>query len=99
MTEAFSNLGIEVRFEGKGLEEKGYDAATGRLLVDVDPAFYRPAEVEYLWGDASKAKRQLGWEREVKFEELTAMMMDADMLQIAGMDCETYRQKQKEAAC
>lgn len=97
--EAFSNLGITVRFEGKGLEEKGYDAVTGRLLVDVDPAFYRPAEVEYLWGDASKAKRQLGWEREVNFAELTAMMMDADMLQIAGMDCAAYRRKQEEAAC
>ena len=97
--EAFSNLGITVRFEGKGLEEKGYDAVTGRLLVDVDPAFYRPAEVEYLWGDATKAKRQLNWEREVNFAELTAMMMDADMLRIAGMDCATYRRKQEEAAC
>ncbi len=96
VTEAFSNLGITVRFEGKGLEEKGYDAATGRLLVDVDPAFYRPAEVEYLWGDPSKARQKLGWEREVSFKELTAMMMDADMRQIAGTDCAAYRQKLNE---
>ena len=64
--------------------------------MDVDPAFYRPAEVEYLWGDPSKAKAKLGWEREVNFKELTAMMMDADMRQIAGMDCAAYRQKRKE---
>lgn len=93
VTEAFSNLGIEIRFEGKGVEEKGYDAATGRLLVDVNPRFYRPAEVEYLWGDASKAERQLGWKRDVDFKRLVSIMVEADLKAIAGMSCEEYKNK------
>lgn len=91
LVEAFQNLGITIRFEGQGVEEKGYDAKTGRLLVDVNPAFYRPAEVEFLWGDAAKAKKELGWERQTDFKELVAMMMDADLKQIMGMSCEEYR--------
>lgn len=79
---AFGKLGIEIRFEGTGREEKGYDAATGRLLVDVDPQFYRPAEVEYLWGDASRAESVLGWKREIDFDGLVEMMVEADMKRI-----------------
>ncbi|MBD5461248.1 MAG: GDP-mannose 4,6-dehydratase [Lachnospiraceae bacterium] len=84
VTRAFGKLGIEIRFEGNGVEEKGYDAATGRLLVDVDPQFYRPAEVEYLWGDASRAESVLGWKRETDFDGLVEMMVEADMKQICG---------------
>ena len=91
VVEAFANLGIEIRFEGEGVDEKGYDAKTGKLLVDVNPEFYRPAEVEFLWGDASKAERELGWKRRVDFKGLVAMMMDADMKEIAGMSCEEYK--------
>lgn len=91
VTEAFANLGITIRFEGSGVEEKGYDAKTGRLLVDVNPEFYRPAEVEFLWGNAAKAEKELGWKREYGFKELTAMMMDADMLSLTGMDCEAFK--------
>lgn len=76
---AFEKAGIELRFEGTGLAEKAYDAKTGKLLVDVDPRFFRPAEVEYLWGDCSKAEAKLGWKREVNFEQLVEMMVKADM--------------------
>ena len=92
VVEAFANLGITIRFEGTGVDEKGYDTKTGRLLVDVNPEFYRPAEVEFLWGDASKAERELGWKRQTGFKELVAMMMDADMKNITGMDCAGYRE-------
>ena len=92
VVEAFANLGITIRFEGSGVDEKGYDAKTGRLLVDVNPEFYRPAEVEFLWGDASKAEKELDWKRQTGFKELVAMMMDADMKNITGMDCAGYRE-------
>lgn len=92
--EAFSNLGIEVRWEGKGVEEKGYDKKTGKLLVDVNPEFYRPAEVEFLWGNAEKAEQELNWKREVDFKKLTAMMMDADLKEIAGLSCEEFKKKE-----
>ena len=78
VTEAFAHAGITLRFEGKGVDEKGYDAETGELLVDVNPEFYRPAEVEFLWGNASKAETELGFQRQVTFKELVAMMVDAD---------------------
>lgn len=89
--EAFGELGITVRWEGKGVDEKGYDAKTGKLLVDVNPEFYRPAEVEFLWGDSTKAEKELGWKRKVDFKGLVSMMMDADMKEIAGMSCEEYK--------
>lgn len=88
---AFDAIGIKIRWEGEGADEKGYDAATGRLLVDVNPEFYRPAEVEFLWGDCSKAEKELGWKREVSFEGLVKMMMNADMKEITGMDCDTFK--------
>lgn len=58
---AFAEVGIEIEWKGTGVDEKGYDKATGRLLVDVNPRYFRPAEVELLWGDASKAEKELGW--------------------------------------
>lgn len=91
---AFSQLGVSIRWDGKGVDEKGYDAKTGRLLVDVNPEFYRPAEVEFLWGDPSKAEKELGWKRKVDFEALVAMMMDADMKAITGQSCEEYKKAQ-----
>lgn len=91
--EAFGNLDISIRWEGRGAEEKGYDAKSGRLLVDVNPAYYRPAEVEELWGDARKAKEQMNWHANTGFKELAKMMMEADLKAIAGMTCEEYREK------
>ena len=69
---------------------------SGKVLVDVNPEFYRPAEVEFLWGNAQKAERELGWKRKVDFEKLVAMMMDSDMKAIAGMDCREYREKKAQ---
>ena len=88
---AFGELDISIRWEGSGVHEKGYDTATGRLLVDVNPEFYRPAEVEYLWGNPTKAEKELGWKREVDFKNLVAMMMDADLRDIAGISTADYR--------
>lgn len=93
--ESFKHLGITIRWEGRGADEKGYDAATGKLLVDVNPVFYRPAEVEFLWGDATKAETELGWQRECGFKELAAMMMEADMKSVTGMSCEEFRNVEK----
>lgn len=90
---ACEELGIEIRWEGAGVEEKGYDAMTGRLLVDVNPEFYRPAEVEFLWGDPSKAEKELNWKRKVDFKGLVSMMMNADLKAVAGMSCKEYRDR------
>ena len=76
---AFREIGVEIEWRGEGVEEKGYDAKSGRLLVDVDPRYFRPAEVRLLWGDASKAERELGWQRKVSFLELVRMMVRADV--------------------
>lgn len=93
---AFKELGMTIKWEGKGINEKGYDSETGKLLVDINPEFYRPAEVEFLWGNPAKAEQVLGWKRKVNFEGLVAMMMDHDLKEIAGMSCEEYKaQKNK----
>lgn len=88
---AFAELGINIRWEGEGVNEKGYDEKTGKLLVDVNPEFYRPAEVEFLWGDSTKAEKELGWKRKVDFKALVSMMMDSDLKTIAGMSCAEYK--------
>ncbi|MCR4944768.1 MAG: GDP-mannose 4,6-dehydratase [Clostridium sp.] len=95
---AFAEVGIDMEWQGIGVEEKGYDKATGKILVDVNPRYFRPAEVELLWGDSSKAEKELNWKRKVSFKELVAMMVDSDMKEIAGMDVEEYLSK-SEAAC
>ena len=76
---AFHEVGIEIAWCGEGVEEKGYDPKNGRLLVDVDLRFFRPAEVELLWGNPSKAERELCWRRKVSFADLVRMMVRADM--------------------
>ena len=91
VTAAFREVGIHIHFEGEGLLEKGYDARTGRLLVDVDPEFFRPAEVEFLWGDCTKAESELGWRRKIDFESLVKMMVHSDVLHITGKSSEDWR--------
>ena len=76
---AFAEVGVYIEWRGTGVEEKGYDQVTGKLLVDVNPRYFRPAEVELLWGDASKADKELGWKRKVDFKGLVSMMVRADM--------------------
>ena len=90
---AFAEVGVTVEWKGNGVEEKGYDKATGRLLVDVNPEFFRPAEVEFLWGDASRAERELGWKREVSFPQLVQMMVDEDMKKFAGISASEFRNR------
>jgi len=76
---AFKEVGIDIEWHGTGINEKGYCKKTGKLLVDVDPRYFRPAEVELLWGDSSKAEQALDWKRKVSFPELVRMMVAADM--------------------
>jgi len=76
---AFGVAGIELRWTGSGLDEKGVDAATGRVRVSVDPGYFRPAEVDVLLGDAAKARRVLGWSPRVDFDGLVGMMVTADL--------------------
>ena len=75
--------GIELEFTGQGVEEKGIDRATGKVLVEVSPDFYRPTDVVDLWGDPSKAKRELGWNpAKTSFEDLVRIMTEHDMERI-----------------
>ncbi len=80
--EAFRVAGFEIYWEGKGLEEKGRDAKTGKVLVEVSPEFYRPAEVDVLVGDYSKAKKILGWEPKTNFKELVRIMVEEDLRRV-----------------
>lgn len=77
---AFKACGIELEWQGSGVDEKGIDKATGRVLVEVDPKYFRPCEVEQLLGDPTKAKTKLGWNpRKTTFEELVKIMVEHDM--------------------
>lgn len=75
---SFGRLGITLKWEGKGNDEKGINKENGNVIVSVDPKYYRPTEVEHLIGGPSKAKEKLGWEPKVKFEQLVEIMTDAD---------------------
>jgi len=76
---AFEVIGIELEWKGKGVEEKGLDKHTGKVLVKVSPNFFRPAEVNILLGDYSKAKNKLGWQPKTSFEELVRIMVEKDI--------------------
>lgn len=83
-TLAFKYAGIELRWEGSGVDEKGIDIATGKVLVEVDPKYFRPAEVEQLLGDPTKARTQLGWNpRSTSFDELVKIMTLHDIEEIS----------------
>ena len=81
---AFEDAGIGLEFRGEGLAEKGYCAKTGRCLVEVDPRYFRPTEVELLIGDPSKAHQKLGWRHETPVRELAREMVQADMIVMQG---------------
>lgn len=83
--QAFKHVGIELEFQGEGLDEKGIDRATGKVLIEVSPDFYRPTDVVNLWGDPTKAKAKLGWNpAKTSFEELVRLMVDSDMAKVAS---------------
>jgi len=75
---AFEEVGVNIKWEGKDLDEKGIDSKTGKILVKLNPEFFRPAEVELLIGDPSKAKEKLGWKPKTNFVELVKMMVKSD---------------------
>lgn len=90
---AFNEVGVEIEWIGNGVDEKGIDKVTGKVFVDVNPKYFRPAEVELLWGDPAKAETELGWERKVGFKELVSMMVDHDMKEITGFTSREYINK------
>jgi GDPmannose 4,6-dehydratase len=77
---AFACAGRKIEWQGKGKSERGIEAGTGRILVEVDPRYFRPTEVDYLVGDPSKARRQLGWHHRVSFDELVEQMVKQDLM-------------------
>lgn len=82
---AFSYVGIDLEFKGEGADEKGIDKATGKVIVEVSPDFYRPTDVVNLWGDPAKARTELGWNPEkTSFESLVRIMVDADVAKVAA---------------
>lgn len=76
---SFAEIGVDLAWEGQGVDEVGKVAATGKTVVKIDPRYFRPTEVDFLLGDASKAKQKLGWEPKVSFDELVAMMIREDL--------------------
>lgn len=85
VNQAFHEVGVTIQWEGSGIDEKGYDSSSGKLLVEVNPRYFRPSEVELLWGDSSKAEKVMGWKRKISFAELVAMMVAADREELAGI--------------
>ena len=84
---AFKHVGIELEFTGEGINEKGVDKATGKVLIEVSPDFFRPTDVANLWGDPTKARAELGWNPEkTSFEELVRIMVESDMAKVAADD-------------
>ena len=76
---AFAELGYDIEWQGTGVYEKGIDKNTGKVLVEVDPKYFRPAEVELLWGDSTKARTELGWEPKYSFMDLVKEMVQSDL--------------------
>ncbi len=76
---SFKEVGIDIEWQDSGIDEKGIDSKTGLLLVEIDEKYFRPAEVELLLGDPSKAEKELGWERKVSFQELVSGMVKYDL--------------------
>ncbi len=88
---AAAHVDLRVRWEGKGLDQKGIDDETGRTIVEVDPRYFRPTEVETLLGDSSKAHEKLGWKPKITFEDMVREMMQAD-LELAQRDAMIERE-------
>jgi GDPmannose 4,6-dehydratase len=80
---AFSHIGITIAWQGSGTDEKGVDAKSGKVLVEIDRRYFRPTEVDLLMGDAEKARKVLGWKHEISFAALVSEMMEADLITVA----------------
>ena len=84
---AFKHVGIELEFTGEGINEKGIDKATGKVLIEVSPDFFRPTDVVNLWGDPTKARAELGWDpAKTSFEDLVRIMVESDMAKVDADD-------------
>jgi GDPmannose 4,6-dehydratase len=81
---AFGHVGRKLVWEGKDEAERGVEAASGRILVEIDPRYFRPTEVDCLVGDASKAHRKLGWKHRIGFDELVGEMVEEDLKALRG---------------
>lgn len=81
---SFKEVGIDIEWKGKGVEEKGYDIKSNKILVEVSPRYFRPTEVEFLLGDPQKAEKELGWRRKMDFRSLIALMIEADLKKLKG---------------
>jgi GDPmannose 4,6-dehydratase len=81
---AFAKIGIRMAWKGAGVDEKGVDAKSDRVLVQIDPRYFRPTEVDLLLGDPAKARATLGWQHKVSFDELVSEMVDADLKAVAS---------------
>jgi GDPmannose 4,6-dehydratase len=77
--EAFTQVGKNIVWRGSGVDEKGLDARSGRILVEVDPRYFRPTEVDLLVGDSTKAREKLGWRHKLSFDAIVAEMVQADL--------------------
>lgn len=88
---AFAEVGVRVAWRGKGVEEQGVCERTGRVLVSVDPRYFRPTEVDLLVGDAEKARRTLGWEPKVRLQDLVAEMVASDLREIVAPQRPAHR--------
>ncbi|MDD3014808.1 MAG: GDP-mannose 4,6-dehydratase, partial [Candidatus Gastranaerophilales bacterium] len=87
---AFREIGIDIKWEGEGINEKGIDSKTGKILIEVDSRYFRPSEVESLLGDSSKAREKLGWSPKINFQELVKEMVECDLKEA---EKESYLQK------
>ena len=76
---SFQEVGVDIEWQGTGIDEKGIDNSTGKVLVEIDEKYFRPAEVELLLGDPSKAEKELGWKRQISFQELVSGMVKYDL--------------------
>jgi GDPmannose 4,6-dehydratase len=76
---AFARVGMPIDWRGEGIEEKGYDTISGRCVVEIDPAYFRPTEVDLLLGDPTKARTKLGWKHEISLDQLVSEMVREDL--------------------
>jgi GDPmannose 4,6-dehydratase len=90
---AFARVGRRLEWQGAGAAERGLDAATGKVLVEIDPRYFRPTEVDSLIGDASKANQKLGWRHKVSFAQLVEEMVDADLKAVRNEDARRDRRE------
>jgi GDPmannose 4,6-dehydratase len=93
VVKSFRRVGIELEWRGVGIDERGLDSRSGTTVVEVDPRYFRPTEVDLLLGDASKAEKRLGWRHETNIDELVAEMVDLDLKLMAPLVKEPISKK------